>query len=122
LLKRLTISSLGLVAILGLFNLMTETASSKGLTAAYQGGDGGRFFLNLAGDLNPSVTVPPAFSHISEMLTAAVANGPTFPNIVSLLLGVAGLFVLMGSYYYARGQHIFVTDRRIIITKRFWGF
>jgi DNA-directed RNA polymerase subunit RPC12/RpoP len=55
-------------------------------------------------------------------LVAALGNGPTYPSVVSLLLAFAGLFVLVGSYYYAKDQHIFVTDRRIIITKRFWGF
>jgi len=67
--------------------------------------------------LSPSI----AFSNFIPWLSSGISYLGTYAQLAGVGTLLFGIFVILGSYFYTKGQRLFYTDRRLIITKRFGG-
>lgn len=77
----------------------------------------GSMSSTLAALLNPAS----AASQFLPWVSSGISYLGIYSELAAGLIIFAGFFTIIGSYFYTKGQRLFFTDRRLIITKRFGG-
>lgn len=92
-------------------NIGTTLKTIEGL------GSAGATAASLSAILSPSN----ALSEFMPWVSTGMAYLGGYVQLAAGLVVAGGAATIVGSYFYTRGQRIYYTDRRIIITKRFGG-
>lgn len=116
---------LGLYGIFALTNFLTtinrQFRDSQEMMGAIASGDMSKIFSSISPALDPSTTISGALGFMDSLLRDVFIYVSPYVSMASSILMIGGVYIVASSYFYTRGQRIYFTDRRVIITKRFGG-